>query len=172
MPRKYYKADYNPEDLLQSGLDHLSSSEVLLKSHPNNYDSAGYLAHMAFELMLKSWILFINSEFEAIHSLPKLIEEVKKLDPDFSLNEREQQTLTYLSNFVELRYPSANNPIEIGGDDIEQLNDLAEKIWQGMPEALVQNYQNIPAGKKGNRTLISRPSDIPRMLELETGIKE
>ncbi len=172
MARKFNKSHYNPEDLLQSGLDHLSSASLLLKSHPFLFDSAGYLAHMALELVLKSWLLHQNSEFEAIHPLPDLIEEIKKIDSEFSLSEREQQTLDYLSNFVELRYPSKNNPIEIGSEDIDQIYELADKLWQYLPESLVQAYENIPEGKKGNRVIMKRPSDIPRNLELETGIKE
>jgi HEPN domain-containing protein len=172
MARKYNTSDYNSEDLLQSGLDHLSSAALLLKSHPFLYDSAGYLAHMAIELMLKSWLLHQTSEFEAIHPLPKLIEQVKEIDPEFSLSDREQQTLEYLSNFVELRYPCKNKPIEIGAEDIEQIYELADSVWQQLPESLVQAYNDIPDGKKGNRVLIKRPSDIPRNLELETGITE
>ena len=172
MAKKCNATDYNSEDLLQSGLDHLSSAALLLKSHPFHFDSAGYLAHMALELMLKSWLLHQNSEFEAIHPLPKLIEQVKEIDSEFSLSEREQQILEYLSNFVELRYPSKNNPIEIGDEDIKQIYELADKIWQQFPKSLIQAYKSIPDGEKGNRVMMQRPSDIPRNLELETGIKE
>ena len=171
MKWKYNLSHYNPEDLLQAGLDHLSSASLLLGSHPFLFDSAGYLAHMAIELVLKSWLLHVNSEFEGIHPLPDLIKKVQIIAPEFLLNEREQQTLDYLSNFVELRYPSKNNPVEIGSEDIEQIYELADKIWQSLPDELVQAYENIPEGKKGNRVLMKRPSDIPRNLKLETGIK-
>ncbi|QBQ56283.1 HEPN domain-containing protein [Nitrosococcus wardiae] len=172
MAKKYNLSNYNPEDLLQSGHHHLWSASLLFSSHPFLFDSAGYLAHMALELVLKSWLLHENSQFVAIHSLPSLIKEIQKTDTDFSLSEREQQTLEYLSNFVELRYPSKNYPIEIGSEDIEQIYELADKIWQHLPETLVRSYENISEGKKGNRILMKRPSDIPRDLELETGIKE
>ena len=172
MAKKFYATDYNPEDLLQSGLDHLSSASILLKSHPSHFDSAGYLSHMALELMIKSWLLYQNSEFEGIHPLPELIEQIKIVDTEFSLNDREQQTLEYLSKFVELRYPCKNNPTEIGSEDIDLIYELADKIWQDLPESLVQAYENIPQGRKGNRVIMKRPSDIPRNLEFETGIKE
>jgi len=172
MVKKYNLNHYNPEDLLQSGLDHLSSASILLNYSPFLFDSAGYLAHMALELLLKSWLLHQNSEFKAIHPLPDLIKEIQKIDTKFSLSQREQQTLDYLSNFVELRYPSKNNPIEIGSEDIDQIYELADKIWQHLPELLVQTYENIPEGKKGNRVLMERPSNISRNLELETGIKK
>ena len=171
MAKKYNLRNYKPEDLLQSGLDHLRSASVLLNSHPSCFDSAGYLAHMALELILKSWLLHENTEFEATHSLLGLIREIRKTDPEFSLNGREQQTLKYLSSFGELRYPSKNNPIEIGSEDIEQIHELADKLLQHLPEALIQAYESIPEGKKGNRVLMERPSDIPRDLEFETGIK-
>ena len=128
MARKFNTSDYNSEDLLQSGIDHLSAASLLLKSHPFLFDSAGYLAHMALELILKSWLLHQNSEFEAIHPIPELIGEIKKIDTEFSLSDREQQTIEYLSNFVKLRYPSKNNPIEIGSEDIDQIYELADKI--------------------------------------------
>jgi HEPN domain-containing protein len=169
--KEFYATDYNPEDLLQSGLDHLSSASILIKSHPFHFDSAGYLAHMGLELIIKSWILYKNSKFKGIHPLPELIEQIKRIDTEFSLNKREQQTLVYLSKFKDLRYPCKNDPVEIGSEDIEQIYELADKIWQNLPEPLIQAYENIPQGRKGNRVIMKRPSDIPRNLEFERGIK-
>jgi len=116
---------------------------------------------MGLELMFKSWVLCEESEFKPIHDLLKLNEQVEKIDSGFSLNKEEGQILEYLSDFVELRYPSKNSPVEIGEEDIIQVNKIADKIWAHLPESLYQAYKNIQKGKKGGRILMERPSSIP-----------
>jgi HEPN domain-containing protein len=170
MLRKFTKNDYNPEDLLQAGLDHLWAAEVLMKAYYEVLDSAGYLFHLGLELMLKAWILQVTGEFPRIHSLKDLITEINKNDQKFHLSEREIQTLAYLSKFEALRYPSKKQPVEIGTEDIEQVNELADAIWRQMPDALVEAYERIPKGKKGGRVIMRRQKNIPRNLEFETGI--
>ena len=171
MPRSFTKDEYVAEDLLQAGLDHLSAAKILLNSDPFVFDSAGYLAHMGLELMLKSWLLHLNGKFQGIHPLADLIQNLRDSGNEVQLSDREEQTLAYLSNFVELRYPTKNSPIEIGSEDMQQIYELADAIWEKLPQELIDAYKNIPKDRKGGRRLMERPSDIPRNLELETGIK-
>ena len=172
MAKIFTDKDFNSEDLLESGLDHLTSAEYLLGSKdPRMFDSAGYLAHVGIELMIKSWLLHENKKFEGIHPLEDLLNQLKASVLSFHFTETEKQTIDYLSNFVELRYPNKNKPIEIGEEDIDQIYDLANSIWLQMPDDLIVKFEALPSTKKGGRVLMQRPSHIPRNLEFETGIK-
>jgi len=169
-PRVFTKNDYKPADLLQAGLDHLKAAEVLLNLNPEVFDSAGYLAHMGLELMLKSWILHSLGSFTGIHTLEELVKVMQCQSCKLSLTERELQTLKYLKLFEELRYPSIKNPVEIGNEDVDLIYEVANAIWQQMPDQLVKEYEQIPPGNKGGRVFMERPKTIPRNLKLETGI--
>ncbi len=98
-PKIYTKEDCAPEDLLQYALDHIDAAELLIKTDLRFLDSAGYLAHMGIELLLKSWILHISDSFKGIHELIELFKQLKSLESAPVLSNREMQTLNYLSNF-------------------------------------------------------------------------
>jgi len=171
MTKTFSRNEYLPEDLLQAGLHHLAAAEVLLKGSPELFDSAGYLAHMGIELMLKAWILHQDSRFPGIHPLPDLVQKLRGLVPSLAFTTKEEHTIMYLSRFVELRYPNRSSPVEIGEEDIEQIDGVADALWQQMPDELIDAYQRLPTHKKGGRVLMERPAHVPRDLELETGIK-
>ena len=166
------KNDCKAVDLLQAGLDHLKAVEILLRESPAVFDSAGYLAHLGIELMLKSWMINSIGSFEAMHSLKQLIRDMEKEYCKLYLDERELQTLMYIEKFEELRYPSLTlrNPIEIGSEDINQIYELADAIWQQMPDKLVKEYEEMPKGKKSGRVFMKRSKNIARDLKFETGI--
>ena len=173
MAKTFTTQNFASENLLQSGIDHLASAEYLLKSKdPRLFDSAGYLAHIGIELMIKSWLLHENNKFKGIHPLKDLLNQLEASVPSLHFTDFEKQTIDYLSNFVELRYPNKNNPVEIGEEDIEQINDLANSLWQQMPDELVDSYESLPFNKKSGRVLMERPNDKPRNLQFETGIKK
>ncbi len=136
------------------------------------FDSAGYLAYIGIELMIKSWLLHENKKFEGIHSLRDLLKQLKASVPSLSFTQTEEQTIDYLSNFLELRYPDKNNPVAIGEEDIEQIDVLANSLWKQMPDNLIKSFESLSSNKKAGRILMSRPIKIPRNLELETGIKK
>jgi HEPN domain-containing protein len=169
-PRMFTKEDYNPSDLLQAGLDHLKGAEILLGQSPELFDSAGYLAHMGLELMLKSWILHSLGKIKGIHSLEALVKEIQCSNCRLCLTKRELQTLSYLKSFEELRYPSIRTPVEIGSEDVELIYDVANAIWQQMPSQLIDDYEQIPLGRKGGRVYMRRPKNITRDLNFEAGI--
>jgi len=166
------KEDYKALDLLQAGLDHLKAAEILLRESPEVFDSAGYLAHLGIELMIKSWMIISIGSFNAIHSLKQLIKDMEKGNCKLSLTERELQTLAYIEKFKDLRYPSliSRNPVEIGSADIDQINQLADTIWQQMPDQLVTEYGEISHGKKAGRVFMKRLKSIVRDLKFETDI--
>ena len=58
-----------PVDLAHCGLDHLTSAQKLFNSGPSHYDSAGYLAHIGIELLVRSGTILV---FEIIFFLSML----------------------------------------------------------------------------------------------------
>ena len=93
MAKNFTEKDFTPADLLQAGIDHLSAAELLLKNDSIFFDSAGYLAHIGIELLLKSFILYINREFEGIHSLKDLTHQLISLEKTLVFTEREKKLL-------------------------------------------------------------------------------
>lgn len=70
MARKFTVEDgLVPVDLLHCGLDHLAASKALFKLSPAGFDSAGYLAHIGVELLLKAWLLYGT---EGVRGYPQL----------------------------------------------------------------------------------------------------
>ncbi len=73
MARRFTQKDgLLPEDLVHCGLDHLAAAEALFATNASHFDSAGYLAHIGVELLLKGWHLQVFGEFEGIHNLHTL----------------------------------------------------------------------------------------------------
>jgi hypothetical protein len=108
----------------------------------------------------------------SIHSLEELVKEMQCPNCQLCLTERELKTLSYLKSFEELRYPSIRTPVEIGSEDVELIYDVADSIWQQMPDQLVDDYEQIPFGRKGGRVFMQRPKNITRNLKFETGITD
>lgn len=127
---------------------------------------------MGLELILKSFILFEKGQFKGIHSLNKLVAEITEHSPQVSFSNRELQVLNYLSNFEELRYPNRKKPIELGAEDFNLIEELANAIWLQLPVELVEAFEALPKNKKGGRVLMARPKEVPRDLKFETGIDE
>jgi HEPN domain-containing protein len=169
-PKVFTPADYKAADLLHAGIDHLDAAAALSGGSYRYLDSAGYLCHIAIELMLKAWVLHSTGRFEGTHPLQAQIGVLSREDYPLTLTERQREILNYISSFSELRYPSLKHPVEIGTDDIELVMEVAEEIWQQIPKELVEAYEAIPGHKKGNRVIMRRRKDLPRDLELETGI--
>lgn len=162
--------DYSAADLLQVGIEHLNAALALSNNSYRYLDSAGYLCHMGIELMLKAWVLHRNGCFRATHPLKDHIEALSQAGEAIVFTERQLQVLRYISNFSELRYPSLKSPVEIGTEDMELVEEVAEAIWQQMPDDLIDAYECIPAHKKGRQVIMRRKKELPRDLELETGI--
>jgi hypothetical protein len=82
-PQVFTAADgFEPEDLLQFARGHAASANRL-RAHFEFYDSAGYLLHLAFELMFKAITLKDSGRLEAEHDLRRLIRKAKlKLTPE------------------------------------------------------------------------------------------
>ena len=104
-------------DLIHCGIDHLTAAELLFQSGPHLYDSAGYLAHLGIEMLLKGWLLEVNGSFEGVHQLSNLYDTLVGSGAARPLEPQIASTLDKLDGYEKLRYPSLVNPTEVGEED-------------------------------------------------------
>ena len=166
-PRIFSTADgVTVADLLHFGLDNLSAAEALLKSSARHFDSAGYVAHLGIELLLKAWHLQGLNSFPGVHSIIYLWSELRKSLPIRQLSRRDLETLALLDDYAELRYPNLNYPIEIGSDDSPRIGALCTSLLKRMPRALHQAIEGLHWSRKGGRVLMEKP--IPKKRRVAT----
>jgi HEPN domain-containing protein len=135
--RKFTKEDgVEAGDLLHCGVDHLSAARYLFAASPSFYDSAGYLAHIGIELLLKSWLLEVAGEFPGIHNISELWSTLMNDHGGPALSEDESRLLTKLDQFETLRYPSRKVPMEVGTEDWEMIDVFSEKVRGCMPQSI------------------------------------
>ena len=147
MVRTYTKNDgLIPADLVHCGLDHLTASKLLFGTGPHLFDSAGYLAHLAIEMLLKGWLLEVNGAYEGTHSLKRLHSELVGSSTATPLDSDLEMMLRKLDGYEQLRYPNLVSPTEVGDDDWFQINQLAGEICRSMPESIVEELEKINAG--------------------------
>jgi len=97
--------EYRVVDLLHAAIDHLGSAKVLFERDPRCYDSAGYLAHLGFELIFKAMLLETACRFPATHSFSTLFSEMKSAGVGLAFDASQQSLLDKFEEFKELRYP-------------------------------------------------------------------
>jgi len=166
-PEKSYDMS---EDLLLTGIHHLSSSRTLLDcNNPIFQQSAAYLAYVGIGLMLRSWLVYQTGESERNGSLKSLISKVREMEPRLKLSRKEIETLEFLSKFDVSPYLGLAIEKKIEVESIEDTFNLANSIWLMMPEGLAHLYQRAPKIKKGARILVERPRRLPLHLDFETG---
>ena len=158
MPLRIFKREdgFEPKDFIRSGLDHINAAEKLFETSPSFFDSAGYLVHMAFELLLKAWHLEAFGEFCGIHSLKVLVEQLRAKGQQLNLSEEENEILQIVDAYQELRYPDPNHATEVGNDDWEKLCGLLNRIWEQTPELFDEYLGSIDSTRKGGRVLMQR----------------
>ncbi len=157
MPRIFKSEEgYQARDLIHYGLDHVNAAENLFRSSPSYFDSAGYLLHMGFELLLKAWHLEVLSEFPAVHCLTDLVEELQKNGRQLSLTDAEWCVLEMVDSYGELRYPNPNVGTEVGSDDWESVDSLLKTILEQTPESFDEYVETIDPTRKGGRVLMKR----------------
>ncbi|HTV77668.1 MAG TPA: HEPN domain-containing protein [Steroidobacteraceae bacterium] len=150
---------YTVGELLHYGFDHISSARYLLVRSATYFDSAGYLAHIGVELILKAWHLEALGHFENTHNLQELWRVLVKQSGVKKLSKDGSRTLALLDTYEHLRYPNPSNPIEIGSEHVAKVNALVEALWRRMPDALLLAYDGIDPLKKGGRVLMKRPKN-------------
>jgi HEPN domain-containing protein len=157
MARTFTTADgLIPVDLLHSGLDHFSAATELFRSSPSFLDSAGYLAHISVELLLKSWLLHSAGQFAGIHALRDLYDELAKSHGAVPLSEEEARILALLDEYAQLRYPNRNSPTEVGTEDLPAIEALIEAILGRLPKELREALDKVSPVQKGGRVLMKK----------------
>lgn len=154
------KDNYTVEDLLHFGYGHLDTARALFDDDPAFLDSAGYLAHLGAELLLKAWHLAWFGQFDNTHDLIGLFNALKKKDSALDIGTENEEFLTALDKFYLLRYPRRKDgPVEVGSNHLNQLDALLDELWRQFPKELIETYEKIDRTKKGGRVLMRKKID-------------
>lgn len=147
-----------PSDFLHSALDHMTATKLLFDSTPDHYDSGGYLAHIAVELLIKAWLLKTASEFEGVHNLKVLYGQLVEKRGVSPLSKEHQATVKMLDKFEQLRYPNRKVPVEIGDSDFPGIDALVGHLCRSMPEAIPKALEQAQGEhiRKGGRVLMKK----------------
>jgi HEPN domain-containing protein len=151
------KEGFKTIDLLHFGLDHIKAARLLFEASYETFDSAGHLAHLGIELLLKAILLDSNGEFPNQHSLLKLVEAIRVHRPGFLTGGDLETILKHLDPFVVLRYPDAKGSKSVGDEDWDQIKRLRDATIAEMPQGLRDEIRRIDPTKKGGRTLMELP---------------
>ncbi|GJM43284.1 MAG: hypothetical protein DHS20C21_01260 [Gemmatimonadota bacterium] len=159
-PRRKFTREggYLEEDLVQYGVDHLACADVLFKTDPRCFDSAGYLTSIGFELLLKAILLRFSGAFPDDHDLGRLHHQVREAYPDFALRPEEEDLLRRVGRLATLRYPNRSEPDEVGDEDWDATRDLAETLVEQLPEDLRDAVRARDITQKGGRFLGWKPA--------------
>lgn len=153
MEKVYKDNEYNVEDLLQYGFDHINSGKILLCGKAVNcYDSGGYLIHLGIELVLKACLLDKLKAFDNTHRLKKLTDQLGLL-----LTEDQKNTLAKLQRYYDLRYPQPNGNVSLGPSDWGKIESLINIIVHQFTPSVNNAWDSIDRLKKGGRTLLVYP---------------
>lgn len=150
------KDGFSPRDFLHSALDHVTAAQALFETDASHYDSAGYLAHIGVELLLKAWLLEEAGQFKGIHKLQTLYEQLIEKHGAHKLNPEQVAVLEMLDQFEQLRYPNPNQPTEVGSDDWPHIESLVDFICRSMPKAISEALDKAEIGRKGGRVLMEK----------------
>jgi HEPN domain-containing protein len=145
-----------PVELLRYAIDHMGAAERLFESSPSHFDSAGYLAHLAVELMLKSWLLQVAGRFSAVHDLSELYDELIEKHGAPALSGQQMGVLALLDRYGELRYPNRNDPVEVGSEHLSEITELMQKFSENLPDELLLALSKVDVVRKGNRVLMKK----------------
>lgn len=157
-PKIFTKNDgFIVDDMLHFGYGHIDAAIALFNSDVAFLDSAGYLAHLGTEVVLKAWHLHAFSQFENGHKLETLYSKLKAHDGKIDLGAENEEFLRELDKFYELRYPRRKEgPIEVGADMLIQFEKLLDSLWGFFPDEMIDIYNNIDPTRKGGRRLMAK----------------
>jgi|ERR1017187_1401022 HEPN domain-containing protein len=160
MPRTFSAKDgVVAVDLLHCGVDHLDAAKTLFGGNPSHFDSAGYLAHIGTELLLKAWLLHSTGQFEGIHNCKDLFEMLVKQCGATSPTEENLAALTLLDQHESLRYPNRNAPTEVGTEQWNLIEAFVGYVCRSMPKELSEELGKVKAGSKSGRVLMRKKID-------------
>jgi HEPN domain-containing protein len=154
---------YSETDLFVASRDHMISALFLFRDgSPFGLDSAGYLAHLSFELLLKAALLYLKDEFPKEHDLGELLAQVRAAGLNLRAPTSPTTVLGRLKTFYGLRYPDPKIPVSIAAPDGPLIKRTWTLLWKQMPQPLQAMmpvfYQPRQDGtfRKGSRVIMMR----------------
>ena len=149
MARVFTKDDgLIPVDLVHCALDHLSAAQALFNSSPDHYDSAGYLAHIGVEMLLKGWLLEVSGSFKGTHNIKELYNNLIESGVAQELDDNNISILNILDGYGKLRYPNLNAPIEVGDKDWIGINNVIKIMCRSLPPEIEEELSKINQSDK------------------------
>lgn len=156
-PRVYtLDQGYQPVDLLTYARGHLRAAEVLFGFDPHCFDSAGYIAHLSIELLIKAATLNAAGHFSGGPDLFKLLEEAPTAGVLLGVSPAEKGTLFLLYRFQEGRYPMPKDPVQIGNPDLSPIQHLGDHFLEQLDPPLRDGFLNRDPLQKGGRILMGK----------------
>ena len=159
---------YSVRGLTHAANDPLFSSLVLFdQKHPQTLDSAGYLAQLGIELLLKAALLNAVGSFPKQHRLALLRTELANANVELKLTTASDEMFVRLDAFYDLRYPDPLDafydlryPDPAGASPIGNLDRLAidaliREILEALP-AVKLAMEAIDHERKAGRVLFSQ----------------
>ena len=157
MVRIFKRTDgFDPMDLLHSSYDHHRAAMELFKGSPSFFDSAGYLAHLSVELLLKAWLLHEAGQFPGHHLVCDLHATLVADYGAIPLTPEEAGILMLLDQYEQLRYPNRNDPVEVGTERVQDIHDFVMALRCELPQALQEQMNSVNPLEKGGRVLMKR----------------
>lgn len=167
--KKNGKKDVSIKDLFHYGRDNLVVARYLFEeckiiNNISTLDSAGYLAILGIEQILKGCWLWEDKKFRPIHKISKIIEKINFLN---EIYHNHKELIKEIELFEKLRYPYggvSGSSVEIGTEDWKKIADLLDLIINSMPDELSCIYESIDEQngnntiQKGGRVLMRKPS--------------
>jgi HEPN domain-containing protein len=126
--RYTHEQGYTERDLFLFAEGHRRACELLFSKGPVYLDSAGYLGHLAVELLLKMHLLDRTGGFPNSHDLIELADALCHVFPELEFTEDSWLVLELLNGFADARYPNPRQPVTIGTDD----GELIEAFCRGL----------------------------------------
>ena len=151
------KDDFTVEDMLYFGYGHIDAARTLFEDDPSFLDSAGYLAHLGTELILKAWHLLWFGQFDNTHDLVHLYTRIKENDNSRNIGADNETFLAELDKFYLLRYPRRKEgPVEIASNQLIHFDTLHDALWEKFPIELKDSYATLDLARKGGRVFMKK----------------
>jgi hypothetical protein len=157
-PRIFTHQDgLTPKDLVRYGLDHIAAGFKLFQ-HPFHFDSAGYLIHIGYECLLKGWILGLTGQFDAVHSIKVLTQQIPALKLEI-LPPKFISVITLIDEYQHLRYPNRKDPKEVGTEEMLAIKELVDFTVSILPDefCITEDEAHV---HKGGRVLMKKRSRL------------
>ena len=157
--RWYPKKDgWSVEELCHSANDHMVAAMHLFDTkNPQVQDSAGFLAHLAIELLLKAGLLHQKGKFPNEHDLARLRGHLAKVNCPIDLSAEHNAAFDRISSFHKLRYHDPAGLPTIGHPDREVTHKLYLFLVAKLPVPLSQAIADIDHTRKSGRRLYRKP---------------